>query len=432
MTFSPQGVMESYKVYDSVIHSDHRCTYSKVNAYLDNPESVKEYEGVGKMLQDFSDLAKQLKSRTKERGHIDFETREPYFILDEKGNPTDIVVRERGWSEQMIEEAMIAANVAVAHELDSHNYPGMYRVHEDPEKEKVESLISMARVLNVPCDLQAEDITPKDIARFLDSIEDEQAKEILSAVAVRAMQKARYSEENLGHYGLALDEYCHFTSPIRRYPDLLIHRMLRRHVIEKKNDDKTLRKDAKKMEKSALHLSEKERDAVTVERAVNDLEAAKYMESRVGQEFDGVITGVTNFGFFVELPNTVEGLVPLRAMDDDFYSYDQDVMMLTGENTGKTFKMGQKVRILVNEVNVPKRQITFTYLQDAVPEQVKEEEIVETKPEEVLELEAPAPVAEEEYPVIEAQFSEPEKAAENETVIPESLPEKEKETEGAA
>jgi ribonuclease R len=208
--------------------------------------------------------------------------------------------------------------------------------------------------------------------------------------------------------------------------------MLRRHVIEKKNDDKTLRKDAKKMEKSALHLSEKERDAVTVERAVNDLEAAKYMESRVGQEFDGVITGVTNFGFFVELPNTVEGLVPLRAMDDDFYSYDQDVMMLTGENTGKTFKMGQKVRILVNEVNVPKRQITFTYLQDAVPEQVKEEEIVETKPEEVLELEAPAPVAEEEYPVIEAQFSEPEKAAENETVIPESLPEKEKETEGAA
>lgn len=283
----------------------------------------------------------------------------------------------------------------------------MFRVHEIPDPEKLQSLVSMARVLHVPCDIDPENCDPKDIARFLNSVEDPADKEILSTVAVRSMQKARYSEENLGHYGLALDEYCHFTSPIRRYPDLLIHRMLRSHVFEKKNDDRTLAKDLRKMEKSSLHLSEMEKEAVTIERAVNDLEAAKYMENKVGEEYDGVITGVTSFGFFVGLDNTIEGLIPLRYMEDDFYNYDAETMTLTGENSQKRFALGMPVHIKVRDVNIPKRQITFDYLGDVAS---KDEEIVEQTQElepAVIEEFEPAKVEENEPSILDVELSEP-------------------------
>lgn len=359
MDFTPDGIMKDYRIMESVIHSDMRCTYGKVNSFLEDEESVPEYKEIGEMLRNFSELAKAMKKQTQKRGHIEFETKEPYFILGPDGRPVDIQIRERGWSEQMIEEAMIAANVATAHELHANALPGMFRVHETPDPEKLTSLTAMARNLNVPCDIDPSACEPIDIARFLESVEDPDKKEILSTVAVRSMQKARYSEENLGHYGLALEEYCHFTSPIRRYPDLLIHRMLRKHVIKPKNDQKTIEIDNKKMQKSALHVSEKERDAVTVERAVNDLKSAEYMENKVGQVFEGVISGVTSFGFFVELENTIEGLVPMRSMTDDFYQYDEDTMTLTGENSGRTYKLGQTVRVRLSDVNVPKRQITF-------------------------------------------------------------------------
>ncbi|MBD5424404.1 MAG: ribonuclease R [Allobaculum sp.] len=407
MEFNPEGIMVDYSIYDSVIHSDGRCTYAKVNSYLDDPATTPEYEDFGEMLRDFSDLAKQLKAQTEKRGHIEFETKEPYFVLGPDGVPVEVIVRERGWSEQMIEEAMIAANVAVAHELHINQLPGMFRVHEIPDPEKLQSLVSMARVLHVPCDIDPENCDPKDIARFLNSVEDPADKEILSTVAVRSMQKARYSEENLGHYGLALDEYCHFTSPIRRYPDLLIHRMLRSHVFEKKNDDRTLAKDLRKMEKSSLHLSEMEKEAVTIERAVNDLEAAKYMENKVGEEYDGVITGVTSFGFFVGLDNTIEGLIPLRYMEDDFYNYDAETMTLTGENSQKRFALGMPVHIKVRDVNIPKRQITFDYLGD-VPSQDEEivEQIQELEPAVIEELE-PAKVEETEPAILDVELSDP-------------------------
>lgn len=376
MDFSKDGIMTDYDIFESVIHSDKRCTYNKVNEYLDKPESQPSYDEVGQMLRDFSDLATALKKQTEKRGHINFETREADFVLDENGKPVDVVVVERGWAEQMIEEAMIAANVAVAHELYSKKLPGMYRVHETPDPEKIEALKNMARSMNVRCDLDPHNTEPLDVAAFLSSIEDPAAKEILSAVAIRSMQKARYSDENLGHFGLALEEYCHFTSPIRRYPDLLIHRMLKRHVVHHKNDEKTLKKDAKRMSRSALHLSEKERDAIMLEREVNDLKSAQYMEDKIGQVYEGIISGVAGFGFFVELPNTIEGLIPLRTMNDDYYVYDADTMSLTGENTGKRFSMGQPVRIRVSDVNVPKRQVTFELTEDQQNLPEKEETLL--------------------------------------------------------
>lgn len=412
MDFTPDGIMTDYRIMESVIHSDQRCTYNKVNQFLEDENSVPEYREVGDLLRNFSDLANALKEQTKKRGHIEFETKEPYFILGPDGRPVDIQIRERGWSEQMIEEAMIAANVATAHELHSNGLPGMFRVHETSDPEKLSSLVTMARNLNVPCDIDPANCEPIDIARFLESVEDQDKKEILSTVAVRSMQKARYSEENLGHYGLALEEYCHFTSPIRRYPDLLIHRMLRKHVIHQKNDKKSVELDHKKMQKSALHVSEKERDAVTIERAVNDLKAAEYMENKVGQIFEGVISGVTSFGFFIELDNTVEGLVPMRSMVDDYYQFDEDNMTLTGENTGRSFKLGQTVKVRLSDVNVPKRQITFATV-DEEPAAKPAEAASPAK-------EAPAATKDEELPVLEAEFTE--------TVIPEErekAPEKE-------
>lgn len=415
MEFNPEGEMKDYRIYESVIHSDERTTYSKVNAYLDNPDSTPEYAHVGKLLSDFSDLAKKLKEQTEKRGHIDFETKEPYFILDEKGMPVDIKVRERGWSEQMIEEAMIAANVATAHELHANSFPGMYRIHELPDPEKLQSLVNMSRMLNVSCDLDPENCEPKDIADFLASIEDESDREILSAITVRSMQKARYSEENLGHYGLALAEYCHFTSPIRRYPDLMIHRMLRRHVIQKKNDEKSILKDEKKMEKAALHLSEKERDAVTIERAVDDLESAKYMSNKIGEIYDGVIVGVTSFGFFVQLDNTIEGLVPLRTMDDDFYVYDGDTMTLNAENSDVSFAMGMPVRVQLSDVQIPKRQITFKYLETLPGAKTKKPSESSSYADEQADS-AGAPIndlpetvnVQDELPVVEADYREVE------------------------
>lgn len=377
--FTKEGIMTGARVYESVIHSDQRCTYSKVNAFLENPESVPEYKEVGTLLNDLSDLAKKLKEQTQKRGHIEFETKEPHFVLDEKGMPTAVEIRERGWSEQIIEEAMIAANVAVAHTLHSKGLPGMFRVHEVPDPEKLQTLVNMAKALNVKCEIDPENCEPKDIAAFLNTIEDEGDKEILSSVAVRSMQKARYSEQNLGHYGLALEEYCHFTSPIRRYPDLLIHRMLRKYITgDEAKNEKAIAKDFKKMAKVSQHLSDKERDAVTIERAVNDLESAKFMSDKVGKEFDGVITGVASFGFFVELDNTIEGLVPMRTLEDDFYQYDADTMTLTGENSGKSFRLGQKVHVRLKDVNVPKRQITFELKEAALPEAAKEELPAET------------------------------------------------------
>lgn len=414
MDFTPDGIMKDYRIMESVIHSDQRCTYNKVNQFLEDENSVPEYREVGDLLRNFSDLAKALKQQTKKRGHIEFETKEPYFILGPDGRPVEIKIRERGWSEEMVEEAMIAANVAAAHELHSNGLPGMYRVHETPDPEKLTSLVTMARNLNVPCEIDPANCEPIDIARFLESVEDEDKKEILSTVAVRSMQKARYSEENLGHYGLALEEYCHFTSPIRRYPDLLIHRMLRRHVIYHKNDQKSVELDHKKMQKSALHVSEKERDAVTIERAVNDLKSAEYMENKVGQIFEGVISGVTSFGFFVELDNTVEGLVPMRTMVDDYYQFDEDTMTLTGENSGRSFKLGQTVKVRLSDVNVPKRQITFATV-DETPAPAKNDEPKQTAEAAPAELkQAETKVSESDLPVLEADYAEtkiPESAA---------------------
>lgn len=370
-----EGEITNSEVVNSVIHSNKRCTYNKVNALLAGDETVKEeYKDVAGMLYDFEELAKILKKQTEKRGSIDFATNEPVITLDETGKPVDISVAERGFAEQMIEEAMIRANVAVAHALNSRNLPGIYRVHDKPDPEKLATVANTARALNIPVTFNPNEATAEDIQQFLASIEDEKAKDVLGLMALRAMQKAVYSEESIGHFGLALPEYSHFTSPIRRYPDLIMHRMLKKHLIEG-STPKEAEKDRKKIKSQAEHTSLKEREAIAAERAVNNYEMARYMEDKIGQEFDASISGVTSFGFFAELPNTVEGLVPARTMEDDFYTFDENTLTLKGTATDKAYRIGDKVKIKVTEVDIPKGLVTFAL----ADEKKKPEEIESAK-----------------------------------------------------
>ena len=358
MDIDLNGNITSSRIVPSVIHSDRRCTYTKVNAFLEGDlEACQEYEPISQLLTDFEACSRQLQKRAIERGTIDFNTVESDLILNEQGKCIDVRCKERGFAQEMIEQAMISANVCVAHTLNSLQIPGIYRVHEKPDPGKLSTLLQLAQSLGIKFSFYPDDVTPKQLQMFLDSIKDPDLSQIISTLALRAMQRARYDAGCLGHYGLALKEYCHFTSPIRRYPDLIVHRMLRRYLFRKNS---TLReKDFGKCERQAYFVSEKENEAVLTEREVTDCKKAEYMEDKIGQAFTGKIISVQAFGFFVELPNTVEGLVPLHSLMDDFYDYDETASCLKGEATKKTYQLGQKVDVICVGADKLKSQVSF-------------------------------------------------------------------------
>ena len=365
MEIDNEGNITSYEIVPSMIHSTRRCTYSKVNQILEGNMLVqREYSDVLDMLLDFYDLAKLLKMQTEKRGAIEFNTKEPTIILNKRGNPIDIYVKERGFAQQMIEEAMIRANVCVAEFLQANKIPGAYRVHEKPDVEKVAPILNIARVFHLRPEFYPDEVQAWQMQKFLSSIEDETAKQVLSMVSLRAMQKAKYDRDCIGHFGLSLDSYCHFTSPIRRYSDLVVHRMLRRYAFEAIDDEKKKEKDYRKLLKICMHISEKERTAIDAERQVNDFKMAQFMENKMGQRFTGTIISVMNFGFFVELDNTIEGLVPMHTLMDDYYVYDEMTMSLRGENNGRFFQIGQKVDVICTDVDRSKGQITFGIAQN--------------------------------------------------------------------
>lgn len=358
MHIDTAGKCTSYTIVPSLIHSDQRCTYAKVNALLENDPSVlAEYDKVKDLLLRLEKCARSLQEKSMERGCIDFNSKEAKIILNKNGKPVDVQLKSRGFAEQMIEECMILANVCVANYLHSHSLPCMYRVHEDPDPKKVYSLCSIADILHEEINFDPEHIQAKDIQLLLEQVKNPANKEILSIVALRTMQKARYDEKCIGHYGLALSEYCHFTSPIRRYSDLIVHRMLRKYCFEECKKDP--RYDMEIIQEQSLHVSSKERDAIAIERKVDDYEKALYMSSRIGKRFKGTIVGVQSFGFFVELENTIEGLVPIRSLYDDFYEFDEDTMSLQAQMTGNRYQIGQSVNVVCMETDINKGQITF-------------------------------------------------------------------------
>jgi len=348
-----QGRCQSYTIYPSVIFSDRRCTYKKVNACLDgNEAAIEEYASLQDMIANMADCASLLEKQAKLRGSIEFSSIEPVIELNSKGKPINITLREMGEAENIIEQFMIAANVCVSNYMDNNDIPSMYRVHLAPEYEDLLKLKNICANFNVDVDI--EEITPATIQKLLSSIEDESVYLAVSNITLRAMKKASYSHQCLGHFGLSLDQYCHFTAPIRRYSDLVVHRMLRKYLFENFQGNKE--KDHSKIEKQALQMSNKELEAIMVEREINDYKIAEYMESFIGDVFEGTIVSILEFGFFVQLDNSAEGLVPIRSLHG-YYEYEEKTMSLIGPR--KSYTIGTRVDVKVTDVNVSKGQIGF-------------------------------------------------------------------------
>lgn len=358
MEFDHDGRQLDYEIFPSVIRSRIQMTYKKVNSILEDNNIPEGYEPYEQSLRFMAELAQILRKMKVKRGYIDFEVDEPKILVDENCKPTEIILRDRGTGEKLIEDFMIAANECVATHVYFMSLPFIYRVHEVPKEEKLRSYLSFVGSLGyqVPGDLK--DTSPKTVQRIIKYLEDKPEFKILSSLLLRSMQKAVYRPENLGHYGLASQCYTHFTSPIRRYPDTTVHRLLRTYLFNKELDMGTIRKWEQKLVYISEHSSDRERASVDCEREVEDMKMAEYMEDHIGEEYEGMISSVTSFGMFIELDNLIEGLVPLRDMKD-FFHYDEEHMTLTGERSHVKYTIGE--RVLVKVVRASKEEKTIDF-----------------------------------------------------------------------
>lgn len=355
MHISPQGEVRDYRIFKSVIRSRERLVYEDINRLLDGDIKLAErYSHIYDELILMKELADILRKRRMAAGSIDFNAPEAEFTLDEEGRAIDVRVHERGISNMVIEEFMLVCNQTVARHMRINRLPAVYRVHEKPEKSKVESFVSIIKGYGY--NFKADNLDkPRDFAALLSSLEGRPEERVISRLMLRTMQKAKYSSENTGHFGLAAEDYLHFTSPIRRYPDLMVHRMIHFSL----ENPSALKGWARRLPDIALRASERERAAQEAEWEGDDIKKAEYMQKHIGEKFDGVISGMCSTAFWVELDNTIEGVVPLSSLKDDFYIFDQEKYVLTGRSTGRRFKLGQSVRIKVTGASVRGRSISF-------------------------------------------------------------------------
>ena len=351
----------SSKVYKSIIKSKKKMTYSNVFKTLEaktNKDIPEGYEPFSKTLQNMKELAYKLMTKRHNLGAIDFDIPEPKVYLNENGEVEDIKPYEITIANKIIEQFMVLANECIAKKFFDLNIPFMYRIHEKPELDKLERLRTLLKNLNYVKELSNKDVKPIEIQEAIEFFKDKPEEKIVSTIALRSMQLAKYSSENLGHFGLALENYCHFTSPIRRYPDLFIHRVISKYLAETLNE-----KEKNKIKKLAVKYSETSSDAEKMaEEAERDLiliKMCEYMSNHINEEFDGIVSGVQNYGLYVELPNTIEGLVHVENMKDDYYVFDELNCILVGEHTHKSFKIGDSVRIKVIDANKITRKIDF-------------------------------------------------------------------------
>ncbi len=358
MEFDGAGKQLDYEIFPSVIRSRIQMTYRNVNSILEKNVVPKGYEPYVKSLRMMADLAKILRTMKHKRGYIEFDIDEAKILVDQNCKPIQIGIRERGVGERLIEDFMIAANECVATHIYFMNLPFIYRVHEVPKEEKIRSFLGFIGTLGYQIPGDIKDTKPTTMQRLLKFLADKKEFKILSSLLLRSMQKAVYKPENLGHYGLASSCYTHFTSPIRRYPDTTVHRLLHTYLFDHKIDMATIRKWEEKLVYIADHSSAKERASVDCEREVEDMKMAEYMEEHIGEEYEGMISSVTSFGMFVTLDNLIEGLVPLRDMKD-FFHYDEDHMTLTGEKSHVKYSIGE--RIIVRVVRASKEEKTIDF-----------------------------------------------------------------------
>ena len=359
MEIDENGNVLDYDIFDSVIRSRIQMTYEKVNLYLEQNLISEGYEPYAEKLTLMSELAAILRKSKINRGYIDFEIEEAKIIVDEDGEAIDVQLRNRGVGEKLIEDFMIVANETIATHFYHLDYPLVYRIHGEPSEEKMQSFTRLVSVLGYKIDANLKKITPKVIQNILDQLKDKKEFYILSSQMLRSMQKAVYDVKNIGHFGLASKIYCHFTSPIRRYPDLTVHRSIRKCLLDENPSLDVIQEWERKLPIFAARSSEMERAAIECERDVDDMKMAEYMEKHIGEEFKGIITGVMSFGFFVQLPNMIEGLVKIEDLNDDYYTYDESTFALIGNKNKRGYRLGDEVEVIVKAASKEAHTIDF-------------------------------------------------------------------------
>ena len=360
LRYDENGERRGVQFYPSVIRSNERLTYTLVRKILVDGDSElkRKFKHLLPSLELMADLCQKLRRRRTERGAIDFDLPEPEVILNLQGEAEDIIRAERNLAHQIIEEFMIAANEAVAHFMEEKGFPFIYRIHEPPKKEAIDEFRRFISHLGYKMKKDS-DHSPKEFQRVLSDIRGRPEERVVNQILLRSMKWAKYSAKNLGHFGLASDGYTHFTSPIRRYPDLIVHRLLKRVLSEK---DVKIPEEV--LANKAEYLSERERVAMEAEREILNRYRVRFMKDKTGEEFEGIISGVAAFGFFVELKDIfVDGLVRMTSLHDDYYQYHEKRYCLVGERTHKTFRIGDEVRVRVDRVDVERRHIDFGLIQ---------------------------------------------------------------------
>ena len=359
MEIDEKGDIVDYDIFESVIKSRIQMTYKKVNAILEKNEIAEGYEPYVEKLQLMAELAKVLRKHKERNGYIDFDIDEAKIIVDNDGKAIDVVKRERGTGEKLIEDFMIAANECVASHIYFMELPFLHRIHGEPNEEKIANFLKFVSILGYKINVKEKNITPFVLQDILKQLKEKKEFAILSSMLLRSMQKAVYDKNNIGHFGLGSKCYTHFTSPIRRYPDTTVHRLLRKYLFQNKMDKDTIEYIDQKLVLVGEHTSNTERNAVDCEREVDDMKMAEYMMEHIGEEYDGMVNTVTNFGMFIELSNLVEGLVRLDDMTDDYYVYDEETFSLRGTHNKRGYRLGDIVRVRVKAANKEAKTIDF-------------------------------------------------------------------------
>lgn len=360
MEITPEGDITEHNIYESVIRSKHRMVYTDVSDIIENDdrELAAKYSDIYDMLMDMKELAQILRSKREAAGSLDFDLDEAYITLDEKGVPVSVNLCERRTADRMIEEFMLAANKTVAEQFFWLELPFVYRVHEKPDAEKMQEFRTFLMGLSIRLKGEGGNIHPKALNEVLEQVAGTSYENVVNTVMLRSMKKAFYSTECEGHFGLSMKYYCHFTSPIRRYPDLIIHRIIKEYL-HGGIDDERIAVLSKKTQEAAETSSVTERAAIELERDVEKMKKAQYMSYHIGESFEGVISGITGYGMYVELENTIEGLVRLDRMYDDYYDSYPEQYRIVGQRTNKVYSLGQRVTVIVSDADYYEGTIDF-------------------------------------------------------------------------
>jgi ribonuclease R len=366
MDISPAGDILHYEIYESIINSNERMTYTAVREILvdRDPAQRKRYAELLVQFDLMAEVMEILRAKRAKRGSIDFDLPEPELVLDLQGRMTDIIRAERNMAHQIIEEFMLAANETVAHHIENKEAPFVYRIHEEPDAEKLADLVEFLSTLGFSLPT-GKKLKPLHLQKALSKAKGTPEETLINTVLLRTMKQARYSEENIGHFGLAAETYTHFTSPIRRYPDLIVHRILKADMQGRLSDEAFVETLAENLPEAATHCSQRERKAMEAERDVITVLKLRFMEDKLGEVYAGIITGVVQFGFFVQLRELfVEGLVHVSTLTDDYYHYIEKLHCLRGERGKCVYRIGDEVRVRVDRVDTSRKRIDFSLAQE--------------------------------------------------------------------